>query len=137
MAKKTALASMNDAIEKILAEYADDVQNNVAAIAEEMGKKGVTALRKKTREVIPVDASRKTTGDYAKGWKVDVNRGRLGTTVTIYNEKKPGLTHLLEHGHVTRNGTKRTYPDTPAHEHIKPVADELVSTFQKKVVDRL
>jgi hypothetical protein len=39
----------------------------------------------------------------------------------------------LEHGHVTRNGTNRSYDDTPAHVHIAPVEEELITYFQKQI----
>ena len=65
-----------------------------------------------------------------------MNKQRLSTTVTIYNDH-PGLPHLLEYGHVTRNGTKQTFPPTPAHQHIAPVAEELVETFEREVVSKL
>jgi len=65
-----------------------------------------------------------------------VEKGRLSTTVTIYNDH-PALPHLLEYGHVTRNGTGRTYAPTPAHAHIAPVEKELVETFEREVVAKL
>jgi hypothetical protein len=56
--------------------------------------------------------------------------------VIIYNEH-PGLPHLLEYGHVSRNGTGRTYGEVPGHEHIQPVEEEMVRDFERKVVEAL
>lgn len=131
MARKTAIDQLNDAIGDILSEYADDVATHVAEVAEQMGKKGVQALRRESRAKL-----KSRTGKYSRGWKLKVDRGRLNTTATIYNDHY-SLPHLLEHGHVSRNGTKRTFGEVPGHEHIKPVADELVETFQREVVDKL
>ena len=131
MAGKTPIDKLSDAIEAILEEYADDIDGNVGAIAEAMGKKGVQVLRQESRRQFP-----KGSGEYAKGWKAQANRRRLSTTVTIYNEHY-GLPHLLEHGHVVRNGTDRVYPSTIGREHIKPVADELVENFEQEVADKL
>lgn len=131
MARKTPLEQLSTAIGDILTEYAEDIGQNVGQIAEEMGRKGVQALRKQSKSALDTGS-----GDYARGWKSDVERTRTGTTVTIYNAQS-GLPHLLEHGHVTRNGTGRVYPSTPAHEHIAPVEQELVETFQREVVDKL
>ncbi len=131
MARKTPLEQLSTAIGDILTEYAEDIDQNVGQIAEEMGRKGVQALRKQSKSALDTGS-----GDYARGWKSAVERTRTGTTVTIYNTQ-PGLPHLLEHGHVTRNGTGRVYPRTPAHEHIAPVEQELVETFQREVVDKL
>ncbi len=131
MARKTAMDKLSDAIADILNEYADEVGEHVAEAAEAMGKKGVQALRAQSKEKLKTH-----TGKYAKGWKVSVDKGRLQTTATIYNDHY-SLPHLLEHGHVTRNGTGRVYPQTPAHEHIAPVAEELVDSFEREVLKKL
>lgn len=131
MARRTPVDQLNTAIAGILAQYGDDVQANVGKIAEEMGKKGVQALKRNSKATFP-----RGTGKYAAGWKKKVEKDRLKTVVTIYNDH-PALPHLLEYGHVTRNGTGRTFPRTPGHPHIKPVEEELVRAFEREVVDRL
>ena len=46
------------------------------------------------------DTSPKQTGKYAKGWKSDMHHAADGSPyVRVHNATKPGLTHLLEHGH--------------------------------------
>lgn len=131
---KTPIDQLNRAISGILSEYAEDIQGNVDQIAEQMGKKGVQALRKEARRVLKSNTTGKS--EYARGWKMQVEKGRLSTKVTIYNEHY-SLPHLLEYGHVTRNGTGRTYAPTPAHAHIAPVEKELVETFEREVVAKL
>lgn len=126
---KTAIAKLDEAIAKILNEYAGEVAENVGEIAAQMGKKGAQALRQKSQQTV-------NGTEYAKGWKSQTETTRTGTTAIIYNEH-PGLPHLLEYGHVTRNGTGRTFPRTPAHEHIAPVADELAETFEREVLSKL
>lgn len=130
-ARKTPVEKLNSAISDILSAYEADIQGNLERIVPEIGKKGVQALKAEARKKLNQD-----TGEYVKGWKYQVNKQRLSTTVTIYNDH-PGLPHLLEYGHVTRNGTKREFLPTPAHPHIKPVADELVETFEREVVSKL
>ena len=131
MARKTPIDQLVSAISGILDEYAEDVGENVGEIAVQMGRKGVQALKKVSRQEFP-----KGSGEYAGGWKSQVDRGRMGTTVIIYNEH-PGLPHLLEHGHVTRNGTGRVYGEVRGREHIEPVADELVETFEREVLNKI
>lgn len=136
MARKTALDKLNEAISGILSEYADDVAGNLEQIAADMGKKGAQALRSKSKETFPVDKTRKITGEYAKGWKAKTEKDRLKTVAIIYNEH-PALPHLLENGHVSSNGTKRKFGRVPGYPHIKPVADELIETFEREVVAKL
>ena len=131
MPRKTPIDKLESAISDILNEYGDEVDKNVGEIAAQMGKKGAQALRKEAKQTFPVG-----TGEYAKGWKSQVNHGRLSTTAIIYNEH-PGLPHLLEHGHVTRNGTGRTYGDVRGREHIEPVDEKLVKTFEQEVLNKL
>ena len=131
MAKKTPVDKLADAISGILDQYEGEVRDNLGEITTQIGKKGVQALRRASK-----DALKTGSGKYARGWKTQVEKGRLGTTVIIYNEH-PGLPHLLEYGHVSRNGTGRTYGEVPGHEHIQPVAEELVRDFERKVVDAL
>lgn len=131
MARKSAIDQLSTAIAGILSEYAEDIQGNVAQITEQMGKKGAQALRRQSRQAL-----KKGTGEYAKGWKYEFRKTRRYAKTTIFNEHY-SLPHLLEYGHVTRNGTQRVYPDTPAHEHIKPVEDELIKTFEREVVAKL
>ena len=131
MARKTPLDQLSSAISGILNEYADSVSENVGEIVVQMGKKGVQALKKEARQTFPDG-----TGEYAKGWKSQVNKDRLGTTAIIYNEH-PGLPHLLEHGHATRNGTGRVYGEVRGRVHIEPVADKLVETFEREVLSKI
>lgn len=136
MARKTALDKLNEAIAGMLNEYGEDVGKNVGEIAERIGKEGVKALRRKSRETFPVKKGRKTTGNYARGWKVQIEKERLKTTATIYNEH-PALPHLLENGHTTKNQTGKTYRRTPGYPHIAPVEKELVETFEREVLRKL
>jgi len=131
MARKTPLSQLSDAISNILSEYSEDIEGNVSEIVEQMGKKGAQALKKEARQKFPDG-----TGEYAKGWKVQTERGRLSTTAVIYNEHY-GLPHLLEYGHVSRNGTGRVFGQVAGREHIQPVAEELVQTFEREVVEKL
>lgn len=131
MARRTPIEQLSKDIGKILAEYEDDVKGNVAEIVTQSAKKGAQALRRASKQ-----ATETHTGDYYKGWTSQVNKGRLSTEAVIFNNH-PGLPHLLEYGHVTRNGTGRTFPPTPGREHIAPIAEEIEQTVVKEVLSKL
>ena len=127
---KTPLDKFSAEIAGILEEYADDVQSNLEEITKEVGKKGAKAVQAQAKATVGGKM-------YASGWTSQVEATRIGTTATIYNKARPGLAHLLEHGHVSRNGTGRTFGRVPGHEHIAPVEQELVDEFQKELEKRL
>lgn len=124
--KKTPLEKLDTAISKILKDYADEISTNADEVAIAMGRKGAAALRQE------VSADFGGTGKYAKGWTVQVDRQRLYTDVIIYN-RTPGLPHLLEHGHLMRNGRRWT----PPKQHIEPIEQELVTQFEKEVLAKI
>jgi hypothetical protein len=62
-------------------------------------------------------------GQYSKSWRIK----RSGNTNIVYN-KEYQLTHLLEHGHVTRNGGR-----TEAKVHIAPAEEKAVNEFLKRI----
>lgn len=107
----------------LLDSYDAEVQKVVDDTAKQVVKEGVSKLK---------STSPHESGDYSRGWTS--RKDALG--YVIYNAKKPGLTHVLENGHVTRNqfGTWRR---TPAHPHIKAVEtwvnDEFTNQVEKKI----
>ena len=127
MARKTPVEKLNAAIAKVLSDYADEVEKNFGPVTRQLGQKGVTALRNASRETFPGG-----TGKYANGWKAAYDDARMGATVTIYNADQPGLAHLLENGHLMRNGKR--WPGRP---HIGPVEERLIEQFTREVLDKL
>lgn len=135
MARVTALDKLQAEVGKILLEYGEDIEHNVDLITKEMGHKGALALRQQSRQKL-----KKRTGEYAKGWTYAYRKTRRYAKTTIYNEHY-SLPHLLEHGHVTRNGTSRLYATmmkpTPAHVHIAPVAEMVEQKYMTEVTNKL
>jgi hypothetical protein len=138
MAKKVTIDNLQDAISDILEEYAGDIQSNVDAVTRKIGQKGVQALKSETKTAFP-DGKK-----YATGWTYTAYKERLYTTVVIHNKKQAGLAHLLEHGHVTANGTGRhevkhsvkgVLPD--GKEHILPVEEKLIAEYEREVIQAL
>lgn len=124
--EKTPLEQLDKAIMRILKNYVDEIGENADEVTLKMGRKGAAALREESA------ATFGGTGRYAQGWTCTEQKGRLSTEVVIYN-KTPGLPHLLEHGHLMRNGRRWT----PPKQHIEPIEKELVTQFEKEVLAKI
>ena len=129
--EKTPIEQMDRAITKLLEKYQDTIDVDLDIITKRMGQKGALALRQASAETFT-----QHTGKYAAGWTYTQQRSRHGAGATIYN-KVYTLPHLLENSHVIRNGTQRVVSNYRGRDHIKPIADELTSRFEKEVQAKL
>lgn len=134
MAKKVTVDKLGSAIRDILNEYQGSVVNDIGLITREVTKKGVQALKTESRATFGQVPQRKKK--YANTWTATTLTGRYSTQGTIYNTQ-PGLPHLLENGHVCRNGTGRKFDDVPGRVHIAKVEKELVESFERELKGRL
>ena len=125
--QKIPLDQLRASISRALKQYGDNVSENVAEVAEKFARRGAKALREQSAEM-----NFKGSGEYAKGWTFQVDKHRLWTDVVIYN-RTPGLPHLLEHGHLLRNGRRWV----PPKQHIEPIEAELIEQFEKEVLAKL
>ena len=116
--------SVYEQMSQILDEYDDEVKQ----VSRESMKEEARDASKKLRAGSP-----KKTGAYASGWG---SKQLDADTTVVYNKKMPGLTHLLENGHVIRN-KKGDFGRAPAHPHIAPVAawaeGDLVQRIERKL----
>src|SRR5690554_6254893 len=107
-------------IAKGLQEYSSDVIEGIDISSEKIAKKAVKQLKAN---------SPKATGKYAKGWsKKTIKKFGETNSHIIYNKNKPGLTHLLEHGHAKRGGGR-----VQGKPHIRPVEQQIIEEFTSKV----
>ena len=125
MSKSVRINEFADAISDLLEEYGDAATDVIREVAPELAK----SARKELKATSPVGNENR---HYADGWSVQTENIRNGVAVTIYNRLKPGLTHLLEHGHALRNGGR-----SKAIPHIAPVNEKIQRDFVEVVSDRL
>ena len=125
MPKKVTTETLADSIRDILEEYGDEVKGSLDEITKKIAQKGQQAIKNESK-------SKLNGKRYWKGWKVDLQVGRLDTKATIYNESLPGLPHLLEYGHAKRGGGR-----VQGTVHIAPVEEQLVNEFEKQVRSKL
>ena len=120
-------------IGKLLDEYGAEVTKSLQAIVPAVGKDAASKLRKE---------SPRKTGRYKKGWTSTSTIIRTGASATVYGKSGTyQLAHLLEKGHVVKNGRSRVtgevYGEAGAYPHIAPVNDwanqELPKLVERKI----
>jgi hypothetical protein len=103
-----------------LSEYSQEVADAIKKATDEVAEEAVQEL-KSTSPVL--------TGSYAKGWaKKNTYESKSPKRNTVYNKTDYQLTHLLEKGHVGRDGRR-----VKAIEHIRPVEEKAAAEFEDKV----
>ncbi len=128
MAVKVSPDQLGQAILKELEIYTEEVSEAVSKAVQDVGK----ATAKELRTINQVGGSNKWRS-YPKGW-TSTNEKRKGRAVAkVHNKEHYRLTHLLENGHVIKNGTGRTYGTTRKFEHIGPVHDKAVKDLEEKI----
>ena len=113
------IQGLSQAIVNALAEYTDEVIQGIEQEKKTVAEKAVETLR---------ETSPKNTGKYAKGWAISNANGKY----VVYNKTSYQLTHLLEYGHVKRNGGR-----TESRPHIRLAEEKAINDFTdavKKVI---
>lgn len=129
MARKTPIDRLEATIKKTLDQYDEDVFGLTEEAVKKVTRAGANAVKQSAVQVLDT----KSNSDYVKGWTSRLETGRTSVHGTIYNRLVPGLPHLLEHGHVSRNGTGRTFDPVPAYPHIGPVEDKITEELEKTI----
>lgn len=109
----------------ILSDYSTEIKEAIVSETKNIAKEGQKTLQSTSPRNKKNTARR---GSYAKGWSVKTEKGYEEIKCTIHNRTDYQLTHLLEKGHLTRNGGK-----TKAIVHIKPVEEQLKANYEKNI----
>lgn len=125
MARKVTIENLNEAIQDILEEYADDIDFKNKETIKEVSKAGSKALQNLSKSTFGGN------GDYAKGWTYKIEEKRLYAKVIIHNKSEYRLAHLLENGHLVRNGTGRVKSGKKTFVQGKPH----ISTIEQKLIE--
>ena len=116
--------------------FADVIQDYLRVYdgaAVEVLTETITEVARESVKKLKAESPKGATGDYAKNWRYQVERGRLRVGATVYGDKPTySLAHLLEYGHAKRGGG-RVAPIV----HIAPVeewaVDEVVDRYVTKM----
>lgn len=130
MSKTVKPENLQSVIMDYLNDYREDIQEDVEEATNTITKQAKEELTQSSREKFKLHGRDEP---YYKGWTIKLQKkGKLKYHKVIWNKTNYQLTHLLEFGHVTRNGG-RTKP-VP---HIRPIEEkygvEFVDLLEKKI----
>ncbi len=119
---------LQKAVMDYLENYKEDIDEDVIETVDEITKKARDELKQNSPR-----GKGTRSNPYYKGWAIKLNKKRSGVYhKVIWNKTNYQLTHLLEFGHVTRNGGR-----TKAIPHIRPIEQkynvEFVDKLEKKI----
>lgn len=105
-----------------LAKLVDDILDDFYVDVKEATQKSIKSVARKGAKMLRNTAPRgkgKSSGKYAAGWTSTDESTRIKVEAVIYGRSKTNkLAHLIEYGHLKRNGGR-----TEGNEHIKPVEE--------------
>lgn len=127
--QKTTPENLTNTLNDVLQQYSKKVREIYGNCGREITEIAVQKLKQTSpRQNV------RGGGKYAKSWAYREEKGILGSsTFIIYNKKHYRLTHLLEYGHVIRNGTRRTFGSTRKKPHIKSVEEWVIENLPKTI----
>lgn len=128
--KKIGIIDLENVIKEILNEYGDEVYKVLGLAEHEVAEEAARKLQ--------AGGSYGGTGAYKRDWTFDQQtKKRFRQSYIVHNADHYRLAHLLEKGHVSRNGTGRTFGNVKAYPHIKPVEEWAQQELPRKVEEML
>lgn len=118
------MTDFDDALEGVLDNYATDLREAINADTE--------AAAQKLRKAIQAEAPVKT-GKQKKSWRIAKEYLGGVDLKTIVHSTDYRKVHLLENGHVTRNGVTRT----KATYYVSSNADRIIQEYEQQVADTI
>lgn len=121
---KTDINGLSDALADVLNDYSTDIRETVNTEIDKAAK----SLKKSISADAPV-----LTGKQKKSWRVTKEKLAGGDIKAIVHSTDYRKVHLLENGHVTRNGITRT---KPIH-YVSKNEQELVEKFPGQLANAI
>ena len=124
--KKVRVTEFKDALADILAEYADDITDEMPEL--------VTRVGKKCRDDVVANIAQAGIGGtkYRNSIEVSIQKGRHLAEAKISSPRHGQLTHLLEHGHVIKAHGK-VYGTTRAFPHWRQAEEVANRTLEEEI----
>ena len=128
MSKKIKVESLEQELNTFLKSYKKAVDEDVVQVTDKVTKAAINELKTTS----PRRKGSKTN-PYWRGWASKLKkRSSNNYTKVIWNKTNYQLTHLLEFGHVTRNGGR-----AKAIPHIRPVEEKYNAEFVDLLKQRI
>ena len=112
---------LDEMIGSVLESYADEVMNAVNQTTDQAAKELRSAIAKDA----PVE-----TGKQKRSWKITRERKGLENMAIVHSTDYRKV-HLLENGHLTRDGVTRTKPLN----YVGKNADKVLSEFPDRIAE--
>lgn len=128
--KRTNMINLEDAISQVLTEYGADVYRVLGVCTLEVVEEAVRKLQ--------AGGSYNGGEDYNRDWTYQheyTKRYKQG--YIVFNADHYQLAHLLEKGHVIRDGTGRQVGEAGDFPHIKPVEEWAQKELPRKVEEMM
>lgn len=133
-------SQFSDAIKDILGEASRELKNRIKVEGETVAKECTKTLRQTSPVRAPESGERKgkkgsyRPGAYARSWMYIQNFNEItgNSDYTVYNDHHYRLTHLLENGHVNRDGTR-----SRKFVHIAPANNKACREYERRVEDAI
>lgn len=125
MSRRIKLEDLGEVIAKDLGLYRKEVQSKV----EKAGRKAIKELERITKDTAPFNAKAYHT-HYADLITTKEEDSRLGDKTFLWYVKAPGhrLTHLLVHGHATKDGGR-----TKGDPFLANALDQVLPDYEEEI----
>lgn len=134
---KVQVGDLGKQIKLLLDQYTDEVQEALKYAIPEVANETKKKVQQNARAKSP---KLNRTGAYIKGWSVKKTVGVNFVAAVVHNKDQYRIAHLLEHGHIVKNGTGRIGSNKQTKvdgiEHIAP-AEQWANEELAKIWDKL
>ena len=118
------MSNFDDALEDVLNNYATDLRTAINADTE--------AAAQRLKKAISADAPVKS-GKQSKSWRIAKEYLGGVDLKTVVHSTDYRKVHLLENGHVTRNGMTRTKPTY----YVSSNAEKIIKEYEEQVAETI
>lgn len=126
--RRVKIGDLSNVVLEEMKNYTQSVGENVRKAVDSTAKNAATELH---------SAGSFKGITYKHYWTTKITKGSNFESAVVHNSQQYRLTHLLEHGHVIKNGTGRTFGRTRAFVHIAPVEEKAAADLEKLIKEAI